>query len=67
MLICHGELLVVDDLRLQIFDAERKLVGVWPTESSGDHFGAVAVDGGRVWVEALYPDKLFQLEVSWNP
>jgi dipeptidyl aminopeptidase/acylaminoacyl peptidase len=62
----NGELLVVDDLRVQIFNAKRELVGVWPIESSGDHLAAVAVDGDRVWVEALFPDKLFQLEVSWE-
>jgi hypothetical protein len=62
----NGELLVVDDLRVQIFNAERKLVGVWPTESSGDHLAAVAVDGDRMWVEALSPDKVFELEVSWE-
>ena len=39
-------------------------MGEWSSET-GDHFGAAAVDGDTLWVEALYPDKLFELRVAW--
>jgi DNA-binding beta-propeller fold protein YncE len=60
----RGSLLVVDDTRVQVFDAQRQPVGVWSSET-GDHFGALALAGDTLWVEALYPDKLFELRVSW--
>lgn len=62
-----GRLLVVDDGRVQVFNAQRKLVGVWPAEPSPDHLGALALDGDHLWVEAPYPNKLFELKVSWTP
>ena len=60
----NGTLVVVDDTRVQVFDADHQVVGEWSSET-GDHFGAVAVDGDTLWVEALYPDKLFELRVAW--
>ena len=61
-----GRLLVVDDARVQVFNAQRELVGVWPAAPSPDHLGALALDGDRLWVEAPYPNKLFELKVSWT-
>ena len=60
----NGTLVVVDDIRVQVFDADHQVVGEWSSDT-GDHFGAVAVDGDTLWVEALYPDKLFELRVAW--
>jgi tripartite motif-containing protein 71 len=61
-----GRLLVVDDGRVQVFNAQRELVGVWPAAPSPDHLGALALDGDHLWVEAPYPNKLFELKVSWT-
>ena len=59
-----GSLLVVDNGRVQVFDAQRDLVGVWPADPSPDQLGAVAVDGDRVWVATITAKKLFELKVS---
>jgi DNA-binding beta-propeller fold protein YncE len=61
-----GHLLVVDDGRVQVFNVQRELVGVWPADPSPDHLGALALDGDHLWVEAPYPNKLFELKVSWT-
>jgi tripartite motif-containing protein 71 len=61
-----GHLLVVEDTRVQVFNAQRELVGVWPAAPGPDHLGALALDGDHLWVEAPYPNKLFELKVTWT-
>ena len=60
----HGHLFVVDDARVQVFDAKRQLVGTWPDEASTDHLGALAIFQDRVWVEAPYSNTFFELSIT---
>ena len=57
--------LVVDHGRVQVFDAQHNLVGVWAADPGADKLAALALSGDHLWVEAPYT-KLFELEVSWT-
>ena len=60
-----GSLFVVDDTRVQVFDAERQLIGTWPDPPSPDHLASVMLDGDTLWVEAPYVDTLYEIRVTF--
>ena len=57
------EMFVVDDSRVQVFDAEMQLIGSWPEPPSTEHLGSIAVIGTTLWVLAPYAG-LYEVELS---
>ena len=59
-----GTIYVVDDSRVQVFDREFNVIGVWPSEPSEVHLASIALDGDTLWVVAPYIDTLYEIHVA---
>lgn len=59
-----GSLFVVDDRRVQVFDAEQRLIGSWPDVPSSEHLASIAVDGETLWVGAPYAPAIFEVRFT---
>ena len=59
-----GTLLVVDDARVQAFDADRHVIGVWPERPHPEHLASIAFDGVTLWVLAPYANALYEVRVD---
>lgn len=61
-----GNLWVVDQHRVQVFDPERRLIATWmePGGTPDDELGTIALTGdGVAWVTQPYGDRLLKLKV----
>lgn len=59
-----GTMYVVDDSRVQAFDSQMNVIGVWPDGPSMGHLASIALDGDTLWVVAPYVDTLYEIRVS---
>lgn len=59
-----GSLFVVDDRRVQVFDADHRLIGSWPDVPLSDHLASIAVHGDTLWVVAPYAPVIFEVRFT---
>lgn len=60
----EGTLLVVDNARVQAFDADRHVIGVWPERPHPEHLASIAFDGITLWVLAPYANAIYEVRVD---
>lgn len=60
----EGTLLVVDNARVQAFDADGHVIGVWPERPHPEHLASIAFDRVTLWVLAPYANALYEVRVA---